>query len=673
MVSQRLNVEVQDDFIERQSKASPLRALSELVWNALDGEATKVRIELHRSDLAGGISQIIVQDNGTGFSHDDAVQYFQSLGGSWKRQTRATPNLKRQIHGQEGRGRYKALALGEVAIWNVCFQDEDGTVKSFAIKMDADDYASIELSDPVLTPGQPTGVQVEIDNMRSSLPSLGNDESAQELTELFATYLINYKDVKIEFDGTALDPETAILDEREFKLSPIVDVTGATHDALLHIVEWRRKTKCTLYLCTEEGFPLDQVAAKFQVGGYWFSAYLKSPYITQLHKASQLGLAEMDGALQSAVSEAKSKIKEAFRERAAEDAQDAVAEWKTEKIYPFEGEPKTQLEAIERQVFDIVAVNLQQHSPDLGSAGPNLRALHLRMLRNAIENSPEELQVILSEVMLLPKRKQKELAELLKETTLSAIITASKTVADRLKFLRALELIVFDPDKRDKLKERSQLHQILAANTWIFGEEYNLWVNDKDLKRVLEKHKELLDPNIVIDDPVKVVGQTRGIVDLMFSRQLRRHQATSIENLVVELKAPKVTLSSGEYVQITKYAAAVVNDERFHTVPGIKWDFWLISNQYDDYVKSQVEGGPDPSRNIILDNQDKGLRVGIKTWSELIEENRAKLQFFKQQLEHDVDDGVALEYLRSKHAEFLGGVLDEPDEAEGDDEQDEPN
>lgn len=76
----------------------------------------------------------------------------------------------------------------------------------------------------------------------------------------------------------------------------------------------------------------------------------------------------------------------------------------------------------------------------------------------------------------MPARKQKELANLLQETTLSAIITAAKTVADRLKFISALESIVFDPETKARLKERTQLHKILAENTWVFGEEYNLWV-----------------------------------------------------------------------------------------------------------------------------------------------------------------------------------------------------
>ena len=117
-------------------------------------------------------------------------------------------------------------------------------------------------------------------------------------------------------------------------------------------------------------------------------------------------------------------------------------------------------------------------------------------------------------------------------------------VADRLKFLDALRFILFHFEARQKLKERSQLHKILEQNTWIFGEEYHLWASDKELTTVLKAHRNMLDPELVIDDPVKIVNKTRGVVDLVLSRAQRRHRYNDLEHLVVELKAPKVKLNA---------------------------------------------------------------------------------------------------------------------------------
>ena len=75
-------VEVQNDFLERQTKAQPTQALSELIWNSLDADATEVDVEFADSAL-GGMSSIAVGD-GYGIPCADAPKLFSNLGGSWK-------------------------------------------------------------------------------------------------------------------------------------------------------------------------------------------------------------------------------------------------------------------------------------------------------------------------------------------------------------------------------------------------------------------------------------------------------------------------------------------------------------------------------------------------------------------------------------------------------------
>lgn len=657
---EHVSISIQDDFLARQTRAQPIAALAELIWNSLDGEASSVDVEFERADLAGGLSKIVVYDNGEGFPRSEAAKLFGNLGGSWKRLTRRTRTKSRMVHGQEGRGRYKAFALGRSIVWKVCYLDA-GKPKAFEISLLESDLKDVAITEERDAPGQASGVIVEIADIKRDFRVLESDEGLQELAETFALYLINYQDVAIRIAGQRLDPETAIAGQEQLTLPPIKDADGTEYPAELHLIEWRADTKRTLYLCSENGFPLDQVETRFHVPDFSFSAYLKSPYIAALHNDGRLGVAEMVPELRQAVDVAREAIKEHFRERAAQRARNVVEEWKSADIYPFKGEPATPVEKAERQVFDIVAVNVQEFTPELAAATPKARALHLRMLRHAIERGPDDLQMILREVLDLPERKQKELAALLQETTLSAIITAAKTVADRLKFIAALESIVFDLETKGRLKERSQLHKILAENTWVLGEEYNLWASDKDLKRVLEKHRAVLDPDIVIDDPVKVIGKKRGIVDLMLSRATRRHRANDIEHLVVELKAPKVVIGADEITQAKRYAMAVSKDERFHTVKGVRWHFWIVSNSYDEFARADIEGGPDPARQLI--HRKDNISVGIKTWGELIEENRARLQFFQEHLEHSADESAAIRYLQDRHSKYLEGVIEIDDEA----------
>lgn len=656
-------VSVRDDFLARQTKAKPVPALAELIWNSLDGDATEVSVEFAHADLAGGMSKIVVYDNGDGFSRVDARALFGNLGGSWKRLIRQTKRNRRMIHGQEGRGRYKALALGQSVTWKVCY-GEAKERKAFEIRLLESNLTDVTITEEVAAPERSTGVIVEIDDLRRDFRTFDGGEGIQELNEIFALYLMNYRGVSISIAGERLDPEKAIASHHKAPLQQIVTADGIHHDVELEIIEWRAETRRVLYLCSAAGFPFDQVETRFHVPGFSFSAYLKSKYVEELHNEERVALSEMDPPLSTGVDNARTAIKDYFREKAAEKARSLVDEWIAEDVYPYRGEPQNTVEKVERQVFDIVAVQVQELAPDIGVSSTKAKALHLRMLRNAIERGPEELQLILKEVLDLPARKQKELATLLQETTLSAIITAAKTVADRLKFVSALESIVFDPETKGRLKERTQLHKILAENTWVFGEEYNLWVSDKDLRRVLEKHRDHLDASISIDEPVKVIGKKRGIVDLMFSRATRRHRANDIEHMVVELKAPKVKIGAKEITQAKQYAIAVTSDERFSTVDGVRWHFWLVSNAYDDYAKSEIETGPDRERRLIA----RGPRhiVGIKTWGELIEENRARLQFFQEHLQHTADESVAINYLQEKHSQFLEGVIVE----EGNDSED---
>src|SRR3546814_13177142 len=100
---------------------------------------------------------------------------------------------------------------------------------------------------------------------------------------------------------------------------------------------------------------------------------------------------------------------------------------------------------------------------------------------------------------------------------------------------------------------------------------------------------------------------------------------------------------------------AVSRDERFHTVKGVRWHFWIVSNSYDDFARSDIEGGPDPARQLI--HRKDNISVGIKTWGELIEENRARLQFFQENLQHSADESAAIRYLHERHSNSRNASL----------------
>ncbi len=182
-------VEIQHDFLERQSKAQPISALAELIWNALDADATKVIVDFVYDGL-GGIKSIVVSDNGCGISFHDALAQFRSLGGSWKAIGALTPGLHRQLHGHEGRGRFKAFALGAVVEWNSTYLRDEKfyrfglTILESNIKQVRIDDEESEISDSA-----PTGVIVRISEIKKNIPTFKSEGAVQQLAEIFANGL----------------------------------------------------------------------------------------------------------------------------------------------------------------------------------------------------------------------------------------------------------------------------------------------------------------------------------------------------------------------------------------------------------------------------------------------------------------------------------------------------
>lgn len=229
------SVEVKDDFIERQAKASPIQALSELVWNALDADAKLISVELEY-DALGGLSKIYVNDDGHGMAHAEAPNLFCNLGGSWKRTSRHTKTRKRMLHGQEGRGRFKAFALAGVVDWTVVY-DDDGTPTKFEISILEREISRVRISEEQPIEGAETGVIVTLSEIKRQFTSLKPENAVQDLAEIFAIYLKNYRDVSLSYDGENVDPVHAIRDQWVETLSPLTDEAGEEHPVELEVIE----------------------------------------------------------------------------------------------------------------------------------------------------------------------------------------------------------------------------------------------------------------------------------------------------------------------------------------------------------------------------------------------------------------------------------------------------
>ncbi|MCL4743787.1 MAG: ATP-binding protein [Burkholderiaceae bacterium] len=642
---QEIEITVENDHIERLTSASPLIALSELIWNAYDVDASEVRVEFEAGPLTK-LGQIRVIDNGSGIPFERATAFFQSIGGSWKKGSVKTAG-GRAIHGEKGQGRFKAFALGESVTW---ISENDG--KNFSISGHKSNLKRFVVSD--LQPTTSCGCTVEISGVLRDFKIRAEHGFAEQVRDVFALQLYEDPSFSIVYDGELIDAREAIKSvvplAIEAATSGYDTVTGT-----LEIVEWKKKVERKLMLCLPGRFSFHSMPPGIHARGFDFTAYLTSEHFQHLADENIERLVELDVPSMALVESAKAKLREYFRVRETERSRSKIQEWKNAQIYPYDGPAHDSIEVNERQVFDVVALNLADYSTDFDKTPTKQQKLILQLIKVAVETGPGALPAILEQVVVLPKGKQEELAELLRKTSLTAVINAAKAVTDRLEFLRALQILVFDPVSKKQLLERSQLHRIVAQETWILGEQYNLMNDDEDLTAVLRSHLHLLGNDRAELAPLQPVLDADGkaaIVDLMLSRRVPTPTDDERKHLVVELKRPKQPINEDVVNQIKKYAKAVALDHRFRHAK-VEWDFVVVSNSFTDGAELEARQSGKP-HGVVLDLEHPiKIRVWAKTWGEIIQEAEGILTFYKRRLEYQANDREALRYLKAINANYL--------------------
>ncbi|WP_227631142.1 type I restriction enzyme HsdR N-terminal domain-containing protein [Klebsiella grimontii] len=193
----------------------------------------------------------------------------------------------------------------------------------------------------------------------------------------------------------------------------------------------------------------------------------------------------------------------------------------------------------------------------------------------------------------------------------------------------------------------------MADNTWFFGESFTLSVSDKSLTEVLRIHLKHQGINIPVDEKVTRINGSIGIVDLMLTRSIGKNYPDEREHIIIELKAPKVNIGQSEIEQVKSYAYAVAEDPRFVDLK-TKWNFWVISNDLTPYARRELKQLNLPEGAIY---QAEEITIWIKTWSQLIQENKHRLGFLRDQLNISYDREDGLQFLKKKYAEYTEGVV----------------
>lgn len=642
------------DHISSLTQASALGAISELIWNGFDASSQRVDISYIFNNM-DGLETIIVQDYGNGIPIEDAELYFSSIGDSWKKAKKK--NYHHPLHGQNGKGRFKAFSLGSHVEWQTTYKNKNGLVSQYSIIGNDNNLQEFKATDPITPQIKNSGTRVIISNPYTKKANeLLKDKFSRDITKKFAVYLADSQHLSISVNGIAINPKDFQTHKKE------IDITDkfehfTEHQFILTIVEWSIETDRKIHLCSMKGISLAEYEPKTKIKakGFNFTAYIKSDYFEEVEKNSNIqDIIELDPDIINIISAAVNEIQGHFRSRMATQYQDAVQQWKEEKVYPYESENQlTEVQKAEKDVFDILAVNVQNFLPNFQKTERTSKKFMFKLIAQAISENPESVQKIITEVLGLHKEEQDKLAELLENTSLSSIISSATIVANRLNFLEGLTDLLFNNNTKKIFTERDQLHKILENEAWIFDEQFALTHSEKTLEHVLEKHMSLLgtrhDEGINLEDVLLPDGK-RGRIDLMLNK-VNKPRVGEFDYLVVELKRPTKKIDSDVINQIEKYAIAVAEDERFLNTK-VNWTFLAISNELDAYAKRKANQRDLPP-GVIFQDGELNIKVIVKSWAEVINEAKTKLEFINQHLEYQVNEDSSKKYLTDMHESFI--------------------
>jgi hypothetical protein len=646
-----LTLKAKHDHLQKvASTRDYVKAISEFVWNALDADAKRTSVEFARNAL-GGLEGIIIRDNGTGISKERAEHDFESLGESWKRSKARTPVLFRAIHGKEGQGRLRFFSLARRAHWDTVYEQNKKLFK-LTIDIDADRLETSNVSDPIeADTNAATGTAVQLAPLKETFDWLTGEEARSEFDSIFAPYILQYPDAEIVFDGKSVDPKGTIERSHEFPTQAIICPGRVVKDLTLSVIEWKpRVTARKIYFGGESGVVLGSLAANVTAPGFEFSAYAYTPFFNEIAKANLLefdGLTDPDFA--RVLEYVRDQLTDYFRFRQAEKSGELIQDLKAAGVYPYEGEPRDEVERQERQVFDITTHAVASYSRDFKKADNPLKKITLGLLREAVSNNPESVSRILKAVFNLPKVRQDEFSQLLEKTELGNIIAASNLVANRIVALEVLKEIVFEPKHRRTIKERGELDVLVRDNTWLFGEGFHFTMAEAGLTKIMLRVSEELALKRTKETRGRKPDGKVGRIDSFMGRLVPHGDQQHREFLLIELKRPSLVIGRKELDQLEDYVNSILAQPDFINT-STNWNFYLVTSEYDGVVKERITQ-ENRAAGVFIDKPNH--KVWVKSWAELLRDAEGRLRFVQDQLRIE----VSAEEIGKRIAELKVSVL----------------
>lgn len=616
------------------------RAIGELVANAFDAEASLVDIELVEN-LLGGIEKVVILDNGLGISPLDLKRRFVIVGVA----PSTAPDSARL--GRLGVGRLAVHRIGTLSKWTTTAKVGEKTIQSrFTLR--TNEGRKLEVDEVEAAKTSPTGTSIEIFNVLDDKGLTAAKVAADLLTQ-YCSFLLGHSNKRIRVCGELLDVQ-GLIERRENE--NIEAAEGLPESVLSHLL-LRRSVDQSKFPHQVIFSAKGRTVASAQPPDVPSAQYLgivECPHLDSLVTSNRELLMEMDdgfAALKSAVLDRVGAYAQRFR---AERRRSFIEEAREETYYPYRNAKDDPIAGVEQAVYDVALEKINE-AAHLGTMSRRQQELVFKLLKRSLEN--ESLLEVLQEVAKLSDEEIEKFRRVLAKTTLESIIKLSSEVTNRLVFLDLLHALVYG-DGAKSVKERAQLHRIIDPHCWMFGPTFHLATSDKSFREVVRQHRKKAGLPDVDDKALEEVSGLSDIPDLFLAATRDFPLEPKHHHLLVELKAPVVSLGRAEVEQIRRYADTILESHQFDRA-STRWDIVLVSSRCTREIERD-RNQKDKPHGVVYEWEN--MTLWALEWSELITNARSEMQLVRDHLKRKSEELTISEYLRETFPDVLDSLKD---------------
>lgn len=649
---------IKSEALGRDKYSKAFTALCELISNGFDAGALNVSIELEYNEM-GGLSRIVVSDDGVGMSVDTIKETFVHVGNDYKKKN-STNILGRECIGRQGIGRFAVFRLGDRSTWITRSSSGDGTMSEIEFTL-VQNAAEKPLKITSREFNGKAGTTVTIENLyHNKLESVFRNEKQLRL-RLFSQYavlLTQYRDLNISVNGVILKPKDYIKESKDERFT--LESEESAYDANVKHVIWHESVsppERAALVITVKGRIIEQSQLEHSTQDFKYAAFVSSEIIETLATSSNESILTMDPLYIQLVQLVNEKCRKFIIEKTNQTRKSFIEKARAKDYYPYKGEVRTYHDSINQVVYDNflqvinVEIGIERH-PE------KLQRLIFTLLKKALQN--HDLLHVLEEICSLSDEDTRAFRELLERTTLSSVIQLSTEIVERKQFLDELRALVYG-ELKSKVKERTQLHKILNSHIWLFGEQFNLGSSDKSFRTIVAKHRAKAGLYDLSNDQLSEIADVDRIPDLFLVSQKYQEYGKKHHHVIVELKAPKKKIDRECVDQIKDYAITIVKSPEFDK-DNTTWEFFIVSTDIHEKVVFELKESEDHRPGNLLDQPD--YKIFARTWGELIDERRAEMDFLLKNLHFHSNHSEEYNYFKAKFGHLLPEELQKAEPVE---------